>query len=63
VPGGTATEPALLFSVDFALFMNAVIENEELVREDPEIVGCQTPSADTHSAFGKRRAADGRGGA
>jgi NAD(P)-dependent dehydrogenase (short-subunit alcohol dehydrogenase family) len=31
--------------VDFALFMVAALENEELVREAPAIVGCQTPSA------------------
>ena len=31
--------------VDFALFMVAALENDELVREAPAIVGCQTPSA------------------
>lgn len=30
---------------DFALFMVAAIENDELVHEAPAIVGCRTPSA------------------
>lgn len=36
--------------VDFALFMVAAIENDELVHEAPAIVGCQTPSALAHAA-------------
>jgi hypothetical protein len=35
--------------VDFALFMVAAIENEELVQQAPAIVGCRTPSALAHS--------------
>jgi len=31
--------------IDFALFMVASLENDELVHEAPAIVGCQTPSA------------------
>ena len=31
--------------VDFALFMVAAIENDELIHEAPAIVGCRTPSA------------------
>jgi hypothetical protein len=31
--------------VDFALFMVAALENDDLVHEAPAIVGCQTPSA------------------
>ena len=31
--------------VDFALFMVAAIENDELVHEAPAIVGCKSPSA------------------
>jgi hypothetical protein len=31
--------------IDFALFMVAALENEELIQEAPAIVGCQTPSA------------------
>jgi len=34
--------------VDFALFMVAAIENDDLVQEAPAIVGCQTPSALAH---------------
>lgn len=35
--------------VDFALFMVAAIENDDLVHEAPAIVGCQTPSALAHA--------------
>ena len=35
--------------VDFALFMVAALENDELIHEAPAIVGCQTPSALAHS--------------
>jgi uncharacterized protein YbjT (DUF2867 family) len=35
--------------VDFALFMVAAIENDELVHEAPAIVGRQTPSALAHT--------------
>jgi hypothetical protein len=35
--------------IDFALFMVEALENDELVREAPAIVGCQTPSARAHS--------------
>lgn len=31
--------------VDFALFMVAALENDELIHEAPAIVGCQSPSA------------------
>jgi hypothetical protein len=31
--------------VDFALFMVAALENDELIHEAPAIVGCKTPSA------------------
>jgi hypothetical protein len=36
--------------IDFALFMVDALENEDLVREAPAIVGCQTPSALAHTA-------------
>jgi len=36
--------------VDFARFMVAALENDDLVHEAPAIVGCQTPSALAHSA-------------
>jgi NAD(P)-dependent dehydrogenase (short-subunit alcohol dehydrogenase family) len=35
--------------VDFALFMDAALQDEGLVQEAPAIVGCQTPSALAHS--------------
>lgn len=31
--------------IDFALFMVAALENDELIQEAPAIVGCRTPSA------------------
>lgn len=34
--------------VDYALFMVAALENDELIHEAPAIVGCQTPSALVH---------------
>lgn len=36
--------------IDFALFMVAALENDELVQEVPAIVGCRTPSALAHAA-------------
>ncbi|HEY7429873.1 MAG TPA: NAD(P)H-binding protein [Streptosporangiaceae bacterium] len=35
--------------VDFALFMVAALEDDELIHEAPAIVGCRTPSALAHS--------------
>ena len=35
--------------VDYALFMVAAIENDELIHEAPAIVGCKTPSALEHT--------------
>jgi hypothetical protein len=34
--------------VDFALFMVVALENDELIREAPAIVGCRTPSTLAH---------------
>ena len=39
----------LMRRVDFALFMVAAIENDELIHEAPAIVGCQTSSALEHT--------------
>ena len=36
--------------VDFALFMVAALENDELTHEAPAIVGCRTPSGLAHAA-------------
>jgi MFS family permease len=46
--------------VDFALFMVAAIENDELIHEAPAIVGCQTPSALAHGAIQDRTTVDSR---
>ncbi len=46
--------------VDFALFMVAALENDELIHEAPAIVGRRTPSALAHTsiALGKGGSAD-----
>lgn len=43
--GDAILESNLTRRVDFALFMVAALENDELIHEAPAIVGCQTPSA------------------
>lgn len=43
--GDPILESNITRRVDFALFMVAAIENDELIHEAPAIVGCQTPSA------------------
>ena len=48
--GDPILESNLTRRIDFALFMVDALENEELVREAPAIVGCQTPSALAHAA-------------
>jgi NAD(P)-dependent dehydrogenase (short-subunit alcohol dehydrogenase family) len=40
--------------IDFALFMVAAIENDELIRKAPAITGCQSPSA-LRAATGNQR--------
>lgn len=47
--GDPVLESNLTRRVDFALFMVAALENDELIRQAPAIVGCQTPSALAHS--------------
>jgi hypothetical protein len=42
---GLARESNSTRRVDYALFMAAALENDELVHEAPAIVGCRTPSA------------------
>jgi hypothetical protein len=37
--------------VDYALFMVAALENDDLIHEAPAIVGCQTPSALAHQTL------------
>jgi hypothetical protein len=48
--GDPILESNLTRRIDFARFMVDALENEELVREAPAIVGCQTPSALAHAA-------------
>jgi hypothetical protein len=48
--GDPILESNLTRRTDFALFMVDALENEELVREAPAIVGRQTPSALAHAA-------------
>ena len=43
--GGPVLKSNITRRVDFALFMVAALESDELVHEAPAIVGCQTPSA------------------
>ena len=43
--GDPILESNITRRVDFALFMVAALEDDELVREAAAIVGCQTPSA------------------
>jgi hypothetical protein len=48
--GDPILESNLTRRTDFALFMVDALKNDDLVREAPAIVGCQTPSALAHSA-------------
>jgi NAD(P)H-binding len=43
--GDSVLESNMCRRVDYALFMVAALENDELVHKAPAIVGCQTPSA------------------
>lgn len=49
--GDPILESNITRRVDFALFMVAAIENDELIHEAPAIVGCQTPSALAHRSL------------
>jgi hypothetical protein len=46
--GDPILESNITRRVDYALFMVAALENDELIHEAPAIVGCQTPSALAH---------------
>jgi len=48
--GDPILESNITHRVDFALFMVAALENDELIHEAPAIVGCQTPSALAYAA-------------
>ena len=47
--GDAVLESNITRRVDFARFMVEAIENDALIHEAPAIVGCQTPSALTHT--------------
>ena len=47
--GDPILESNITRRIDFALFMVAALENDELIREAPAIVGSKTPSALTHA--------------
>jgi uncharacterized protein YbjT (DUF2867 family) len=49
--GDPILESNITRRVDFAEFMVAAIENDELVQEAPAIVGCRTPSALAHTSL------------
>lgn len=51
--GDPILESNMTRRVDFALFMVHALENDELIREAPAIVGCQTHSALAHKARGE----------
>jgi hypothetical protein len=48
--GDPVLESNITRRVDYALFMVAALENDELIHEAPAIVGCRTPSALAHAA-------------
>jgi uncharacterized protein YbjT (DUF2867 family) len=52
--GDPVLQSNLTRRVDFALFMVAALDNDELIHEAPAIVGCRTPSALAHAAAGAR---------
>ena len=47
--GDSLLKSNLTRRIDFALFMVAALENDELIHEAPAIVGCKTPSALEHT--------------
>lgn len=50
--GDLILESNMACRVDYALFMVAVLENDELINEATAIVGCQIPSALAFKAGG-----------
>ncbi len=47
--GDAILESNMTRRVDYALFMVAALENDELIHKAPAIVGCQSPSARLHA--------------
>ena len=50
--GAPILESNMTRRTDFALFMVAALENDDLIKQAPAIVGCQTPSALAHKKAG-----------
>ena len=48
--GDPVLQSNLTRRIDFALFMVAALENDDLIQRAPAIVGCKTPSALAHSS-------------
>ena len=48
--GGPVLDSNKTWRIDFALFMVAALENDDLIHEAPAIVGRETPSAKAHAA-------------
>ena len=48
--GDPVLQSNLTRRIDFALFMVAALENDDLIQRAPAIVGCKTPSAIAHSS-------------
>lgn len=48
--GDPILESNITRRVDYALFMVEALKNDELIHEEPAIVGCRTPSALAHAA-------------
>ena len=47
--GDPILESNMTRRIDYALFMVAALDNDQLIYEAPAIVGCQTPSARAHA--------------
>jgi len=47
--GDPILESNMTRRIDYALFMVAALDNDQLIHEAPAIVGCQTPSARAHA--------------
>ena len=48
--GDSILESNITRRVDFALFLVAALENDELVHQTPAIVSCKSPSALAHAS-------------
>jgi hypothetical protein len=51
--GAPILKSNIMRRIDFALFMVAALENDDLIHEAPAIVSCKSPSALAHAAGSK----------